>query len=42
MGTNVVQVKKSVEPGRYTIIVKGTDTASNEVSATAVIIVAEK
>ena len=41
IGTNVVQVKTSVEPGQYTIVVKGTDTASNEASATAVITVAE-
>lgn len=42
IGTNVVQVKTSVEPGQYTIVVKGTDTASNEASATAVITVAEE
>lgn len=41
IGTNAVQVKTSVEPGQYTIVVKGTDTASNEASATAVITVAE-
>ena len=41
IGTNAVQVKTSVEPGVYTIVVKGTDTASNEASATAVITVAE-
>ena len=41
IGTNVVQVKTSVGPGQYTIVVKGTDTASNEASATAVITVAE-
>lgn len=42
IGTNAVQVKTSVEPGQYTIVVKGTDTASNEASATAVITVAEE
>ena len=41
IGTNVVQVKTSVGAGQYTIVVKGTDTASNEASATAVITVAE-
>lgn len=41
IGTNVVQVKTSVSAGQYTIVVKGTDTASNEASATAVITVAE-
>ena len=37
----VITADATVAPGTYTIVVKGTDTASNEASATAVIEVAE-